>query len=174
MQQQDYLQRQIAELGRVLGKILADLVGLKTQGKVGEGLEITNEALKGELDLDLATLAAVPADALIDALAEHNPLFKTQLEPLAALAQELASAFDAQGAAGQATAWYAKALALYEHLDREGAVFSFDRQYKIEQLTARLRQRPHAVSDSEQPPPPTEARDRRPPAEDRKEEREEE
>lgn len=164
MQQQDYLQRQIEELGRVLGKILADLVGLKTQGKVGEGIEVTDEALNGKLDLDLATLTAVPANELIDALADHNPLYKKQLEPLASLAFELATGFDVQGASAPATAWYEKALVLYEHLDREGGVFSFDRQYKIEQLTTRLRQRPQAASDTEEVPRPAEPQNRQPPA----------
>ena len=45
MQQEDWLIRQINQLGRVLGKILSDLLGLKTQGRVSEGIEAAEQTL---------------------------------------------------------------------------------------------------------------------------------
>lgn len=56
MEQRDYLQKQIDQLGRVLGKLLADLIGLKNQGEISEGIEIISQKLKDELDLDLESL----------------------------------------------------------------------------------------------------------------------
>ena len=56
MEQRDFLQKQIDQLGRVLGKLLADLIGLQNQGEVSEGIEITSQKLKDELDLDLESL----------------------------------------------------------------------------------------------------------------------
>ena len=48
MQQEDFLKRQIDQLGQVLGKILADLIGLKAVGQIGEGIEASSQALKKE------------------------------------------------------------------------------------------------------------------------------
>ena len=46
MEQQDYLKKQIDQLGKVLGKIFSDLFGLKSNGQINAGLEITNQTLK--------------------------------------------------------------------------------------------------------------------------------
>jgi len=43
MDQEDYLIRQISQLGRVLGKILAGLLGLKATGQINSGIETANQ-----------------------------------------------------------------------------------------------------------------------------------
>jgi hypothetical protein len=60
LQQEDWLIRQINQLGRVLGKILADLLGLKTRGQLGEGIEAAEQTLKNELDLNIDVLIIIP------------------------------------------------------------------------------------------------------------------
>ena len=56
MVRRDYLQKQIDLLGRVLGKILSDLLGLKSVGEIMEGIDSSYLALKEELNLDLEEL----------------------------------------------------------------------------------------------------------------------
>ena len=52
----DYLMIQIEQLGRALGQILADLLGLKTQGRVSEANRIVHNALITELEIDIEEL----------------------------------------------------------------------------------------------------------------------
>ena len=56
MEKRDLLKDQIEQLGRVLGKIVSDFLGLKSSGETTAGIEISNEQLKNELDMDLSIL----------------------------------------------------------------------------------------------------------------------
>ncbi|MEM9023850.1 MAG: hypothetical protein AAGB22_08905 [Bacteroidota bacterium] len=134
MEQQDYLQRQIEQLGRVLGKILANLAGLKNQGNVSEGLAIAAEALNSELDIDLDALAAVPTDALVKTLTEQHNIHQQHLDKIADLFFEFAEGFYQEGAHQKAVNLYEKTMALYRHLDETGAAYSFDRHFKAEKI----------------------------------------
>ena len=53
MKQDDCFLKQIDILGRILGKIVSDLLKLKSKGEIMESIEITSQALKSELDLNL-------------------------------------------------------------------------------------------------------------------------
>ena len=53
MKQDDYFLKQIDILGRILGKIVSDLLKRKSKGEIMESIEITSQALKSELDLNL-------------------------------------------------------------------------------------------------------------------------
>jgi hypothetical protein len=83
LQQEDWLLRQINLLGRVLGKILADLLGLKAHGQIGEGIEVAGQALKSELELDINDLAVMPAERFIITLREGKQFSDENFEMLA-------------------------------------------------------------------------------------------
>ena len=53
MERRDLIKDQIEQLGKVLGTIIAGFFGLKSQGKVEQGIEITNEKFKEEMDIDI-------------------------------------------------------------------------------------------------------------------------
>jgi hypothetical protein len=72
MEQEDYLKRQIDQLGRVLGKILSDLCGSKTRGMISSGIEAASHDLKTELDMDINTLVSIPTSKLIDTLQQRK------------------------------------------------------------------------------------------------------
>lgn len=55
-EKRDYLMIQIEQLGRVLGKILSDLFGLKSSGRVSESYQLVKESLISELDIDFDIL----------------------------------------------------------------------------------------------------------------------
>jgi len=59
MEQRDLLKEQIEQMARVLGKILADFLGLKSQGKVSQAIEISNQQFKSELDIDIDILVSL-------------------------------------------------------------------------------------------------------------------
>lgn len=135
MQQEDWLIRQINQLGRVLGKILADLLGLKTKGQVGEGIEAAEQALKSELDLDINELAAMPADRFIITLREGNQFSDENLEMLADILLTIADELNQIDTDNEKKKkLYEKALIIYEHLDKTGSTYSFERHNKIEKI----------------------------------------
>ncbi len=74
MEQQDYLKRQIDQIGRILGKILADFIGFKIKGQINEGIEKTNQALKSEIDVDIFDLIKIPTNDFINRLKSKKNL----------------------------------------------------------------------------------------------------
>ena len=56
MEQRDLLKDQIEQLGKVLAKILPDFLGLKSEGQISQGIEITNHRLRSELDIEIEEL----------------------------------------------------------------------------------------------------------------------
>jgi hypothetical protein len=135
MQQEDWLIRQINQLGRVLGKILADLLGLKTKGQVGEGIEAAEQALKGELDLDISHLAAMPTDRFIITLREGKQFTDENFEMLADIFLIVAEELDQNDRDnGKKKQLLEKALIIYEYLDKTGSTYSFERHNKIEKI----------------------------------------
>lgn len=53
MEQRDLVKDEIERLGRALGKILADFLRLKSEGKVMEAIEMATHQLTEELDIDI-------------------------------------------------------------------------------------------------------------------------
>ncbi len=65
MRKGDYFLNQIDILGRVLGKIFSDLLGLKTKDQVLE-IESVSEMFINELDFDSTELMTIPTVELIE------------------------------------------------------------------------------------------------------------
>ena len=65
MEQRDYLMRQIEQLGQVLAKMLARLLGIKQKGSPSFGLEELRQTYKNELDIDLEELIHIPENDII-------------------------------------------------------------------------------------------------------------
>lgn len=56
MERRDLIKDQIEQIGRVLGRLLADFLSMKTEGDMDLAIEATNAQLKSELDLDIDQL----------------------------------------------------------------------------------------------------------------------
>jgi hypothetical protein len=136
MEQQDYLKRQIDQMARVLGKIIADITGLKDQGKVNEGMEIAEQDMKSELALDMKDLLKIPRDEFIDTLINKKQVHKENLEQFAEMLSELADGWLKQDAGEKAKDLYEKALAIYEYLEEAGSAFSFGRNMKKQNINS--------------------------------------
>jgi hypothetical protein len=139
LQQEDWLLRQINLLGRVLGKILADLLGLKAHGQIGEGIEVAGQALKSELELDINDLAVMPAERFIITLREGKQFSDENFEMLADIflivAEEL-NHIDTDNEKKKKL--YEKALIIYDYLDKTGSTYSVERHNKIEKIKSAL------------------------------------
>lgn len=72
MEKRDLIKDQIEQFGRVLGKILADFLGLKSSGLVEQGIEVASEQLKSNFDIDIDELITLPIKELKRYLAERK------------------------------------------------------------------------------------------------------
>ena len=82
MEQRDILKDQIEQLGRVLGRILASLIGLKSNDDVNLVVEETKAVFEKELDLNVAKLVNLKQQELTAYLKERN-FHHSHLETLA-------------------------------------------------------------------------------------------
>lgn len=139
MEQQDYLKRQIDLLARMLGKVLAHLVGLKNKGDVSEGIEITNQILKDELDLDLDELSAVDTNKFVSKLTGEKGFNNDSLDKLAEILLLVADSRQRK----ERKILLEKCLAIYVYLQNTETTYSLDRFMKIEKLEKEMSDEAH-------------------------------
>lgn len=130
MGQEDYLKRQIDQLGRVFGKILVDLLGLKSKGQVNIGIEITNQMLKSELDFDIQELTDIRTSDFINTLLSKKKFNFGNFEKLAEILLLVAD----NKAEKERKMLYEKCLAIFEYLEETEKVYSLDRQQKMARI----------------------------------------
>src|SRR5690606_35095203 len=129
MEQQDYLKKQIDQLGKVLAKIFSDLLGLKNNGQFNAGLEITNQTLKNELDFDIQDLLDIPTENFINTLTTQKKLTNENLDKLAEILLLIAD-----NKQGDNKKLYEKCLTIYEHLEKSENIYTLDRQWKMNRI----------------------------------------
>jgi hypothetical protein len=123
-------------LGRILGKILANLLNLKSQGEVKELMEITSQSLKGELDLDLSELMNISNIDLVNFLREEKKFTNEHMAKIAEILNELGFVIDNEFK----THVLEKSLTLFEYLNHTSLTYSHDRITKMEKIRAILNQ----------------------------------
>lgn len=137
MEQRDYLQREIEKLGIAIREMISRITGFGKNGDFSQGIEMTNETLQSELDMDIDDLISVPTDEFIDTLLAKQQLDEANLE---LLADALLSYGDNLLENDDATKKliFERALLIYEHIDKEGGTFSFERRIKIDKIKEAL------------------------------------
>jgi hypothetical protein len=135
MEQEDWLMKQINLLARVLGKILADLLGLKSRGQVEEGIEAAGQTLKSELDLNIDELILIPVEQFIKILKKDRQFGDEDLEKLADIFFLIAEEFDQKSIEDEKRKkLFERSLAIYQYLDKTGSTYSFERHEKIKKI----------------------------------------
>lgn len=129
MEQQDYLKKQIDQLGQVLAKILSDLLGLKNKRQINNGIELTNQTLKTEIDFDIQELLDIPTDDFVNTLKKQKNLTNDNLAKLAEILLLIADNGQTDN-----KKLYKKCLTIYEYLEKAENIYSLDRQWKIERI----------------------------------------
>ena len=130
MIQDDYFLKQIDILGRTLGKILANLLNLKSQGEIMEVIEITAQSLKSELDLNLNELLNTSNTNLIKFLQDDKKFNSDHLEKIAEILFELGSVVNNDIKINVLE----KSLTIYDYLNHKSLTYSHDRLMKIEKI----------------------------------------
>ena len=129
MEQRDYLKKQIDQAGKVLEKMLADLLGFKSQAQLTERVEATRKALHDQLDIDTEALMNIPSVDLLQILEIEKKLSKENMGKLADIWLLMADREQMKSKL-QATI-YEKCLTIYEYLEKVENSASFDRHLKI-------------------------------------------
>jgi hypothetical protein len=137
-ERRDYLKKQIDQLGRVLGKMLADMLGLKQQGQVGEAMQLVDETMQRVLSLNLISMIAVSPRELVVWLRQEHQFQPEHLAPMADILYESAEGFLLQKDTATARALWERAQAIYEHLEATETTFSLERHYRIAQIKSLL------------------------------------
>jgi hypothetical protein len=135
MIQDDYFLKQIDILGRTLGKILANLLNLKSQGEIIEVIEITAQSLKSELDLDLNELLNISNTNLIKFLQDDKKFNSDHLEKIAEILFELGSVVNNDIKINVLE----KSLTIYDYLNNKSLTYSHDRIRKVEKIRTILK-----------------------------------
>lgn len=136
MEQKDYLQRQIDQLGQVLGRIVAYLLGLKSGSVSTVGVEFTNHTLKSEIDLDLNLLQSVSVDELIPFLTVKKGFSEQNLDMLLEILLKIAG--DMEENDSKRESLYKRCLVICEHLDATSRTASLGRNLKMEKIKANI------------------------------------
>ncbi len=135
MVRRDYLQKQIDLLGRVLGKILTDLLGLKNVGEIMEGIDSSTMALKNELNIDLEELLELTNDEFIQKLQTENKFNSDNLEKLSEIMLVMADKiFLEEKTKDKSLKLYIKCIALFEYVETIESTYSLERNKKIDQI----------------------------------------
>ena len=113
MEQQDYLKKQIDQLGQALAKIFSVMLGLKNNGQINAGIEITNQSLKTEIDLDIENLLDIPTEDFINTLITQKNITNDNLDKLAEILLLIADNGQLDN-----KKLYEKCLAIYEYLEK--------------------------------------------------------
>lgn len=134
MEQQDYFKRQIDQLSRILGKVLTDLIGLKNKGLLCDGIEMTNQTLKSELNLDIKELIDLRTDTFINVLVSEKGFVNESFDKFA----EILWLISDQYTDVEKREVYIKCLTIYQFLEKTDKTYSLARQLKIKQLQSMI------------------------------------
>lgn len=131
MGQEDYLKRQLDQLGQVLSKMLTGLLGLKDKMALNDGIDQVNENLKSEFGFTFYEFAELGNEELVRILETEKHFTKAHFEKLADLFLFIAENTSDTRIQKQL---YEKTFVLYKHLEKTESTYSPDRHAKVERV----------------------------------------
>ncbi|MDY6800865.1 MAG: DUF6483 family protein [Bacteroidota bacterium] len=129
MEKQDYLKRQIDQLGKVLGELLGKITGNGKNPDASETIEEVSQVLLENIYCDIEELLNIPEEGFIDKLTKNHLLNDSNLETLADLLVEVAKYHPSNK-----NGLLQRALMMYEYLEKSNMTFSFTRNQKMESV----------------------------------------
>ena len=134
MQRQDYIIKQIDQLGKVLSKLLADVLGLKHDLKITEAETIVNTVFEKDLGFNFDELLKIK-DAELIAFLSSNKFDLISMEELANLFFEIG---DSSTEKEKQVNCFSKAKIIYNHLNSERKTYSFDFMTKLNAMEKQI------------------------------------
>lgn len=130
MAQEDRLKKQIEELARVLGKVLADFIH-SSGGSVSDPMESIAQQVKEEVDLDFKKLMSAPSEDLIKTITSETNLKNDHLETVADIFFQAGKSYIFQGQEEQGRELYRKSIILLQHTAVVDKTYNMAREDKI-------------------------------------------
>lgn len=127
MAKEDFLSKQIAQLGFVLKKMFEKLIGGKSDAEFSTVVSQLNDQLKEELGFDLDTIEEISKDELVSFLIQNQYFTPENVEIFADILARIGK-----------SDFNEKALLLYEYVNGKTATFSLDRNLKIQNIKKKL------------------------------------
>ncbi len=134
MQQEDYLKKQIDQLGQVLGRILADLLNLRSSGQLLQGVESIENEITRELNLDLQALTGVSPEEAVKQLETLKGYSPENLEGLADLLRNLSCIGNTEKKSNKYQQFTILACHIYKHCNQCSTIYSLERHRKIREI----------------------------------------
>jgi len=135
MEQQDYLKKQIDQLGKVLSELISNLFGQSITGRENEIISIAAKTLKTEIGKDINELLEIPQDSFIERLKSLRNINDNNLNTLAELFFSIAFiCFENE----TKYKLFNSALTIYEYLDKIDSTYNLDRHFKIERIKVEI------------------------------------
>jgi len=128
---QDYLKKQIDQLGKVVAKVLRDLMGLKSDFRITEAEEMVNTVFEKELGFNFDEMLERKNDDFILFLIKDKKFSQETLEDIANILFEIGITLEDKNKQAN---YFQKAILLFEHLNTERKTFSFDFMVKINKM----------------------------------------
>jgi len=130
MEQNDYLKRQIDQLGEVLAALLSKLTNAKGAEQTSETVTLVNQNIKTLLGIDIGALSVFSHANTFYKLHEQYSLTNEHLEILADI-----MLYQAQYAAkSEKISFLENCLAIYTYLQATEKNYSIHRHWKTEQI----------------------------------------
>ena len=129
MAQEDYLTKQVDQLGLVLKRLLNDLLGRKDTDLLDSDIDTINQTLDNKLGLDIGALAGMPAGTVVNTLITRHGVGPDGLEKLADTLL-----FVADRRPGNNAGLYGRCLEIYEYLEQTDNTYVLDRHWKIARI----------------------------------------
>ena len=137
MQQRDIIQDQIEQLGRVLGKLIANFFSLKTTREVRSAIEITNTQLKSQLGIDIENLLSL-SFLEKEAYIKSKHLTAEHLDKLAIYFYEIGNAKDASLEKEDRLRWFTAAKEMIDLVEKYSNIFTFERMNLKDEIDKEL------------------------------------
>ena len=134
METSDYLMRQFNQLGKVLGKLLANLFEPDNNATAHQTLEIINQELVSALDIDIEAIINIPSDELILKFKEEYSASFENFEDFAEFLYQVAHLYQAQDEPDKSEAIFKKAAIVYQYLLDNGNTFSLEIHQRISEI----------------------------------------
>lgn len=133
MEHQDYFQRQIDQLGKVLGATIAKMLNLKEQGQITNAIEMADSEMSEALGFDFEKLLSIPSDEIIATLKKEKNISISGLESLAEI-----WLFMADYGGNDSEKLYHHTLSILEYLEEVEPNYSLERGWTMERIKRML------------------------------------
>jgi hypothetical protein len=126
--------QQIEQLGQVLAKMLAYVLGLKGTGSASLSLDEIRQNYDDRLNLPLDLILETPEEKIIQLLTEKVKYMDRHLEKMGDILSETGDLYEETGDHDSASDLWGKALIIYTKLQDTDNAFSMERMQKISRL----------------------------------------